>query len=129
MKSIKQTYTIHASVEEVWKALTDPKYIDGWGGGPAKMNEEEGFEFELWGGDVWGKNVEVIPSKLLVQQWFGGKWDKPSIATFKLSSKDNETRVDFTNNDVPDAEFPDIEKGWRDYYLGPLKDYLEDNRT
>ena len=125
MKSIKQTYTIHASVEEVWEALTDPKVIDGWGGGPAKMNEEEGFEFELWGGDVWGKNVEVIKGKLLVQQWFGGKWDKPSIATFKLNPKDNETRIDLTNTDVPDAEFSDIEKGWRDYYLGPLKDYLE----
>ena len=125
MKSIKQTYTIHASVEEVWEALTDPEVIDGWGAGPAKMNEEEGFEFELWGGDVWGKNVKVIKGKLLVQQWFGGKWDKPSVATFKLNPKDSETRIDFTNTDVPDAEFSDIEKGWRDYYLGPLKDYLE----
>lgn len=125
MKSIKQTYIIHAPVEEVWQAFIDPKIIDEWGGGPAKMSEEVEFEFELWGGDVHGKNIEVIPNKKLVQEWFGGKWDKPSIATFILSFKDNETRIDFTNIDVPDAEFSDIEKGWRDYYLGPIKEYLE----
>ena len=125
MKSIKQTYIIHAPVEEVWQAFADPKVIDGWGGGPAKMSEEVEFEFEVWGGDVHGKNIEVIPNKKLVQEWFGGKWDKPSIATFILSFKDNETRIDFTNIDVPDAEFSDIEKGWRDYYLGPIKEYLE----
>ncbi len=125
MKSIKQTYTIHATVEEVWKALTDPKVIDKWGGGPAEMSREEGFEFSLWGGDVWGKNIEVIPNRKLVQEWFGGKWDKPSIATFALSPKGEQTIIDFANFDVPDAEFSDIEKGWRDYYLGPIKEYLE----
>lgn len=129
MKSIKQAYTIDAPVEEVWQALTDPKVIDGWGGGPAKMSGKVGFEFELWGGDIWGKNIEVIKGKLLVQEWFGGKWDKPSIATFALSSKGEQTTIDFTNTDVPDAEFSDIEKGWSDYYLGPLKEYLENNRT
>lgn len=126
---MKQIYHINASVEEVWQALTDPKEIDMWGGGPAKMSGKAGFEFELWGGDIHGKNIEVILGKLLVQEWFGGKWDKPSIAKFVLSSKDGQTTIDFTNTDVPDAEFSDIEQGWRDYYLGPLKDYLENNRT
>lgn len=127
MKSIKQAYTIKASSEDVWQALTDPKTIDRWGAGPAKMSEELGFEFSLWGGDVYGKNIEVIPGKKLVQEWFGGKWDKPSIATFKLISKADETVIDFTQTDVPDAEFSDIEQGWEDYYMGPMKDYLENN--
>lgn len=129
MKSIKQAYVIHASVEEVWKALIDPKIIDSWGAGPAKMSEKAGFEFELWGGDIWGKNIEVVPNKKLVQEWFSGKWDKPSIATFILSPNGKGTKIDFTHIDVPDAEFSDIEQGWRDYYIGPLKDYLENERT
>lgn len=127
MKSIKQTYRIKVSSEDVWQALTDPKTIDRWGGGPARMSEELGFEFSLWGGDVYGKNIEVIPGKKLAQEWFGGKWDKPSIATFKLTSKADETVIDFTQTDVPDAEFSDIEQGWEDYYMGPIKDFLEKN--
>lgn len=56
MKTIRQTYRIHSSPQEVWKALTNPKYIDGWGGGPTKIDDKEGTEFEFWGGDIHGKN-------------------------------------------------------------------------
>ena len=125
MKAIRQTYHIKASVEEVWRALVDPKYIEGWGGGPAKMSDKVGSQFSLWGGDIHGKNIEVIANKKLIQEWFGGKWDKPSIATFALSSKNEQTTIEFTNVDVPEEEYKDIEQGWKDYYLGPLKDYLE----
>ena len=57
VKTIRQIYLINSSLEEVWKALTDPKYIDAWGGGPAKMDEKVGTKFELWGGDIHGKNI------------------------------------------------------------------------
>lgn len=125
MKTIKQTYRINAPVEKVWQALTDPKIIDKWGGGPAKMSDKVGFEFSLWGGDIHGKNTEVNANKKLVQEWFGGKWDKPSIATFSLSSNKDQTKIELTQIDVPDGEFSDIEQGWKDYYLGSLKDLLE----
>lgn len=129
MKKITQKYVIKSPIQEVWQALTDPEIIDKWGGGPAKMSSEEGFEFELWGGDVYGKNIEVTPGKKLVQEWFGGKWDKPSIATFVLNPNGTGTKIDFSQVDVPDSEFSEIEQGWRDYYLGPLRDYLENCRT
>ena len=125
MKAIRQTYHIKAPIGEVWKGLVDPKYIEGWGGGPAKMSDKVGSQFSLWGGDIYGKNIEVIANKKLVQEWFGGKWDKPSIATFALSSKNDQTTIEFTHVDVPESEYKDIEQGWKDYYLGPLKDYLE----
>ena len=125
MKAIRQTYHIKASVEEVWRALVDPKYIEGWGGGPAKMSDKVGSQFSLWGGDIYGKNIEVIANKKLIQEWFGGKWDKPSIATFALSSKNDQTTIEFTHVDVPENEYKDIEQGWKDYYLGPIKKYLE----
>ncbi len=125
MKKISQTYHINAPKEEVWKALTDPKYIERWGGGPAEMSDKKGFEFSLWGGDIYGKNIEVIKGKLLVQEWFGGKWDKSSRATFNLHSKGDKTTIKFIHTDIPDSEHADIEQGWKDYYLGPLKDFLE----
>jgi len=39
MKIIKQKYTIKAPVARVWQAFVDPKIIDSWGGGPAKMDD------------------------------------------------------------------------------------------
>lgn len=125
MKKITQKYVIKSPIQEVWKALVDPKYIEGWGGGPAKMSDKVGSNFSLWGGDIHGKNIEVVINKKLVQEWFSGKWSKPSVATFNLSSKNDETTIEFTHENVPEEEFKDIEQGWCDYYLGPLKDYLE----
>ncbi|MGA2910783.1 MAG: SRPBCC domain-containing protein [Candidatus Microgenomates bacterium] len=122
---IKQEYLINAPIEEVWEALTEPKIIDMWGGGPAKMKAEENYEFSLWGGDIHGKNIKVAKGKTLKQEWYSGKWQKPSIATFNLSEKGEKTKVELIHNDVPENETKDISDGWKDYYMGPLKRLLE----
>ena len=129
MRKIKQTYRIKASLSEVWQALTNPKYIDEWGGGPAKMSDRVGAKFSLWDGSIWGKNIEVISQKKLVQEWYseneGEKWEKPSIATFVLTQEKDDVRIDFVHENVPEKDLKNIEDGWREYYLGPLKSYLE----
>jgi len=126
MKTIVQDYHINAPIEKVWEALVNPKDIDGWGGGPTKMDDKEGTKFSLWGGDIHGTNIEVETFKKLVQEWYGGKWKEPSIVTFKLEKQGNSTDLNLLQENVPDDEYKDIDDGWKEYYLGPLKDYVED---
>jgi activator of HSP90 ATPase len=128
MKTVKQTYLINAPIEKVWQALVDPKIIDDWGGGEAKMSEEENFEFSLWGGDIHGKNIEVIKGKKLVQDWMAGEWEEYSKVTFNLSKDGNKTHVDLIHENIPDNEAKEIEDGWKRYYLGPLKELLENSK-
>lgn len=125
MKSLKQNYLINAKIEKVWDALVDPEIIAKWGGGPAEMNDTEGFKFKLWGGDIFGKNIEVIPEKKLVQEWYAGKWGVPSIVSFNLNEKNNTTILNLVHKNIPDKEFKDIEKGWKEYYILPLKQLVE----
>jgi len=125
MKIIRQTYKIKSPVVRVWLALTNSEDIAAWGGGPAKMNAKEGAAFSLWGGDIHGKNIEVIPKKKLVQAWYGGDWPKPSKLSILLREKKGVTEIKITHAGVPAGEFEDISEGWRDYYLGPMKEYLE----
>lgn len=125
MKSIKQTYLINAPISKVWQAFIDPKIIEQWGGGPAKMDDKEGSEFSLWGGDIYGTNTRVVKEKLLEQDWYGGKWDAPSKLSFGFTSKGDKTEVRMVHKDVPGNEAKDIDQGWKDYYLGPLKELLE----
>ena len=122
---IKQKYLINAPIEKVWDALTNPAIIDKWGGGPSKFEKRVGGKFSFWGGDIWGKNIKVIPKKELVQEWYGGNWDKPSIASFKLTHKDGCTTLYLTHSKVPEKEFDSIDQGWDEYYLGPIKALLE----
>ncbi|MDP3973951.1 MAG: SRPBCC domain-containing protein [Candidatus Daviesbacteria bacterium] len=134
MKSFTQTYTINAPLEKVWKALIDPEEIDLWGAGPAVMDDQEGTEFKLWDGDIYGKNIEVVKNARLaesakrarlVQEWSEDGWDAPSKVTFELSQKDGKTIVNLTHENVPDSEAKEIEDGWKRHYLGPLKKYVE----
>ena len=127
MKTIKKDYTINASVEKVWEALVNPKVINEWGGGPAVMDDKENSKFTLWGGEIHGSNIRVIRNKQLKQEWFGGKWDKMSIVTFKLVTKGRQTLLQLIHIDVPDREHKGIDEGWDSYYLGPLKELLEQN--
>lgn len=123
---IRKVYVIDAPRDHVWAALTDPAIIEEWGGGPATMAPEPGFEFELWGGDINGKVVQVEPGRSMLQEWYGGDWDTPSLARFTLIDEPGGcTRVELENRGVPDDEAADIDAGWDDYYFGAIKAYLE----
>ncbi|MBU2607935.1 MAG: SRPBCC domain-containing protein [Chloroflexi bacterium] len=125
MKSIKQTYRIQAPVSRVWHALADPAVIESWGGGPVKMDDHVGTRFELWGGDIYGVNTEVVKEKKLAQDWFGGDWPKPSKVTFTLDEEGSQTTLILLHEDVPDDEVDSFDEGWKEYYLGPMKELLE----
>ena len=125
MKTIVQDYHVNVPIEKVWEALVNPQDINNWGGGPAKMDDKEGTKFSLWGGDIYGTNIEVEVFKKLVQEWYSGEWKEPSIVTFKLEKQRNSTELSLLHENVPDNDYEDISKGWKEYYLGPLKKYLE----
>ena len=126
MKSLQQIYTIKAPIIKVWEALVDPKIIDQWGGGPAKMHQKEGDTFSLWGGDVHGTNIKVKPPTFLEQDWYGGEWGAPSKVTFTLTAQSvTSTKIVLIQDGIPDSDFEDIRDGWKQYYLGPLKELLE----
>lgn len=93
MKSLKKSYDLHAPVKRVWQALVTPNDIVGWGAGPAKMSNKAGDPFSIWGGDIHGTNIEVVPEKKLVQQWFGGDWPEPSIVTITLTKAKEGTHI------------------------------------
>lgn len=124
-KTIKKVYTIRSTIKDVWKALVDTSVIDSWGGGPSKMDASVGSDFELWNGDIYGKNIEVIKEKKLVQEWFGGDWPKPSIVTFTLKNEDSVVILNLNQINVPEEDRDDIDSGWDEFYLGPMKNMLE----
>jgi activator of HSP90 ATPase len=91
------------------------------------MDDQPGTKFSLWGGEIYGKNKEVVRNKKLVQEWWdnASKWEKPSLATFELHDEKDGVRLELVHENVPDENAKDIDEGWKDYYLGPLKNYLE----
>lgn len=124
MKKLKQIYIIDAATQDVWNALVDPKIITDWGAGPAQMSDKK-EKFSLWGGDIYGTNIEIQKGYKLVQDWYAGDWAEPSRVVFELVSEDDKTKVTLTHTNIPDDEFEGIKSGWKDYYFGPMIELLE----
>lgn len=126
MRTITQSYTIHAPRHLVWRALVEPELIDAWGGGPVIMTDHEGSYFSLWGGSVHGTNTQVIEDELLEQDWYSGDdWPQASHVSIELEDEDGDTVVHLTHRDVPASDVDDVDDGWHEYFFGPLQKLVE----
>ena len=126
MKDIHRTIIIKAPAKDIFNALTNPLTIELWTGYPAEMEPVAGTEFSLWEGDISGRNLEIEPGKKIVQEWFFGDENKPSVVTIELNEVKGNTTVELTHTNVPDEAFENIDYGWKEYYFGALKKFLEE---
>ncbi|MDE6450880.1 MAG: SRPBCC domain-containing protein [Odoribacter sp.] len=116
---------ISADPEEVFAALTNPFQIALWRGYPADMKAEKGYVFSLWEGDITGVNLEVVPNRLLVQEWFFGEQEEQSVVRIGLTKAKSGTRISLQHTHIPEEVYEEIAEGWKEYYLGSLKSMLE----
>jgi len=126
MPTIKQTYEMNATPEEVFEALVNPNIIQDWSGDEAKMIAEVGGKFSLWGGQMFGTNLEVVKNKKLVQEWCYDQWEAPSKVTLTIKPKGKGSVVDLLHEDVPEKSINSIADGWGAYYLGAMQEMFED---
>ena len=125
MKNLKLSFNIPGEREVVYAALTNPVIIEVWSGLDATFEAKEGTEFSIWDGDIEGKNLELIPGKLIKQQWYFEPQEEESIVTITLSDKGKDTLIELLHINIPDEAFDDMKEGWNKYYFGALKKYFK----
>jgi activator of HSP90 ATPase len=127
MKTFKKTFRINAEPSDVYSALTNPYTIELWSGYPAEMSTEPGSEFSLWEGDITGKNIEFIPDKKLVQEWYFGEQPEKSVVTISIFPDKDNSSVTVEHSNIPDEDFDSIAEGWREYYIGAIISFFNPN--
>ncbi len=126
MKDYKKYFTIDAPPEDVYIALTNEATIRLWSGEEAIMPLEAGSEFSLWDGSIVGKNLEFIPGKKIVQEWYFGAQELPSIVTIILHSAKTGTSAELRHTNIPDDDYENIIEGWNENYFGSLIDFYDE---
>ena len=126
MKDYKKYYNIDATPEEVYTALTNEATIQLWSGEEAIMPTEPGEEFSLWSGSITGRNIEFVPGKKIVQEWYFGEQDSPSIVTIILHAAKNGTSAELRHTNIPDEDFENISEGWDHNYFGSIIDFYDE---
>lgn len=123
MKDFKTYVQLNASPEEVYNALTLEHTLRLWTGDKVAMQAEPGTEFSLWDDAITGKNLEFEKGKKIVQEWYFGDNEVPSIVTIKLHSDKKGTSMEVRHTNIPDEAYDDIVEGWHDVYIGSLVDF------
>jgi activator of HSP90 ATPase len=127
MKTFKKTFLINAEPSDIYSALTNPFTIELWSGYPAVMSAEPGSEFSLWEGDITGKNLEFIPERKVVQEWYFGEQPEKSIVTISIQQFREDSQVTIEHTNIPDEVFEEIAEGWREYYIGAIIRFFNPN--
>lgn len=125
MKDFKKYYLVNASPEDVYNALTNEATIQLWSGEEAVMPLQAGSEFSLWDGSICGINLAFEPGKKIVQQWFFGEQEEPSIVTIILHPDKKGTSAELRHTNIPDEDYDNITEGWNHQYFGSIIHFYE----
>lgn len=124
--SFTQQVTLNATPQAIYELLMDSKAHTKLTGAKARISAKDGGAFEVYDGYAFGKNIDLLPGKRIVQSWRAkeDKWpaDHDSIIVFELKAlgKDR-TKLVFSHREVPAALANDFKQGWTDFYWTPLK--------
>lgn len=127
-KTIKQNVTFKAPPKTIYRLLTDSKAHRAVTGAPASISRKIGGRFSAYSGHLSGINVDLAPTKRVVQAWRTRNFPEGifSMASFILQpTKSGGTQLTLTHRGVPKELIPQIEAGWRKFYWLKIKEHLE----
>lgn len=129
MFKVTKKLTIAAPVAKVWAALTRPKDIEAWMGGPVKVSLKVGGRYALFGGETTGTFTQVEKPNTLEYTWRQADWPTEwadSHVRWELNPTKTSTQVRLTHDQFPNkAERDGHDEGWDVYWLEPMKKWLE----
>lgn len=127
--TLVQSVTFSASPETLFDLYMDAKKHSAATGGEASITRKVGAPFTAWDGYITGKNLAVVPKRLVVQTWRAADWrddDVDSTFVLAFSGDDAKGRVDMVHANVPDDQAEALDEGWKDNYWTPWKRYLRE---
>ncbi len=138
-EAIHQEPVFKANRKRVYEALTDAKQFDKViqisgavktgmvkAPNPAEISREAGGAFALFGGYIFGRQLELVPNERIVQAWRVGSWEPGiySIARFELVEQGSGTKIVFDHMAFPKGDGEHLAAGWKMNYWEPLEKFL-----
>lgn len=120
---------IPAAPAAIYRAWLDSEGHSAMTGAAAEASAKPGAPFTAWDGYIQGRNLELEPSRRIVQSW----------RTVEFSDSEPDSRLEILFEPVPGGTQVTIrhsnlpphggqyEQGWVDSYFEPMKRYFERN--
>jgi activator of HSP90 ATPase len=126
-KTIQQSVRFAAPPAKLFEMYLDSKKHTAATGGKATLSRKVGGAFKAWNKMLRGRNLVIVPNKLIVQTWRSVNFkpgDADSILILEFSNAHGGGQVDLVHVNVPQQDHKGVTKGWPNYYWKPWKKYL-----
>jgi uncharacterized protein YndB with AHSA1/START domain len=138
-ETIHQEVNFNAPRQRVYEALTTTgQFIEvikvsaavksgmALGNKPTQISQVVGGSFTIYGGHIFGRQVELVPNERIVEAWRVVDWTPGiySIARFALTEQGSGTKLLFDHTGFPQGLAQHLADGWRANYWEPLAKFL-----
>jgi activator of HSP90 ATPase len=124
---LKQTIVVPADPRKVYDAFVDSRIHSEFTGSKATGKPVVGAKFTAWNGYIFGKNLELVKGKKIVQEWQTTDWPEgygPSRFELTLKKVKDGTEITMIHSDIPQEQKEELAEGWNEFYWRPLKEYF-----
>jgi len=122
------TRTFPVTPAEIYYAWLDSDLHTAMTGGHAECSADEGESFSAWDGYISGKNIRLVPNKIICQSWRTTEFlagDEDSLVELQLSEmEDGGCQLTLIHSKIPQGQ-PDYKQGWNEFYFLPMLDYFK----
>jgi activator of HSP90 ATPase len=118
---LKSTFT--APANNLYDAFTKPDMVRAWTRGSGQVTPEVGAEYSLFGGNITGEIVKLVPNKEIVMTWRLRDWKAEHFARLTLTFAEGhgETNLHVSIVGVPVGQEEVVENNFEEYYIRPIK--------
>jgi activator of HSP90 ATPase len=122
----------HATPSKLYELFMDSAKHTAATGAPAKISRKVGGKWSAFGGLILGKNLALVPNRLIVQAWRSSAWkksDPDSVVVVRFEKTKNGAAAYLAHVGVPSYDHKGVTEGWKKYYWEPWKKYLNTRKS
>ena len=126
-KTIHQNVTFRVSPDALFDTYLNSSKHSVATAAKAVMSRRVGGTFSAHAGHLRGRNLAIVPKRLIVQSWRASNWKKgdlDSTLVLVFIRVPGGGRISMTHVNVPDVNAASIKRGWDEYYWKPWKKSL-----
>ena len=131
MNIIRQSVQFNAVPDSLFDAYLDSRKHAAIVRSKVSISKAAGRRFTAFDGMLSGKNLLIVPKKLVLQSWRSRRWkktDPDSILILMFSKTGRGARIDLVHVNVPNHDLRGVTRGWHRYYWKPWVKYLKRSR-
>jgi uncharacterized protein YndB with AHSA1/START domain len=113
--------------ERVYSAWLDSSAHAAFTGAAAKIDPSIGGKFSVLDGSVYGRTVELLPGRRIVQTWRAREFPNASGDSrleIQFESADGATRLTIMHSALPAGQGEHLKQAWVMRYLQPMRAYF-----